>query len=296
MITAERYRHTVSAVAGAIWTRVDLEPVADVRRWAMRTREVLDGLIADPASGVHRLTLIEFEREDPGPTWWETTPYVERIADDEVPSGYDAGFRIDGTITVPDVHLAWLEQELRRLGGSIVERRLDRLDDAPGDVVVNCTGLGSVTLAGDRSMTAIRGQVVHVRNPEVVVGLTDEEDDVEVTYLYPRPDGVVVLGGCRVPDDGPCRGGSAADPAEDQDLTRRVLADVAVLEPKLRGAVVERVRIGWRPGRPQVRVEAERLDDGRVVVHDYGHGGCGYLLSWGCAEAVARLVAAIDVV
>jgi D-amino-acid oxidase len=39
-----------------------------------------------------------------------------------------------------------------------------------------------------------------------------------------------------------------------------------------------------------VRLEAETLPDGRPLVHDYGHGGSGFTLSWGCAEEVVRLV------
>ena len=51
------------------------------------------------------------------------------------------------------------------------------------------------------------------------------------------------------------------------------------------------LRVGLRPGRPEVRVAAEPLDDGRTVVHNYGHGGAGFLLSWGCALDVVAMAA-----
>jgi D-amino-acid oxidase len=41
--------------------------------------------------------------------------------------------------------------------------------------------------------------------------------------------------------------------------------------------------------RPSVRLELEERPGGRAVIHDYGHGGSGYTLSWGCAEEVAAL-------
>jgi len=44
--------------------------------------------------------------------------------------------------------------------------------------------------------------------------------------------------------------------------------------------------------RPSVRLEAESLDDGRRLVHNYGHGGAGVTLSWGCAQDVAAMVPA----
>ena len=48
---------------------------------------------------------------------------------------------------------------------------------------------------------------------------------------------------------------------------------------------VIRDSVGLRPYRRAVRVERE----GRIV-HNYGHGGAGYTLAWGCAEEVAALV------
>jgi D-amino-acid oxidase len=45
-----------------------------------------------------------------------------------------------------------------------------------------------------------------------------------------------------------------------------------------------------RPARSEVRLEPDALDDGRPLVHNYGHGGSGFTLSWGCADEVARLV------
>jgi D-amino-acid oxidase len=45
-----------------------------------------------------------------------------------------------------------------------------------------------------------------------------------------------------------------------------------------------------RPSRRSgVRVGAEKLPDGRSVIHNYGHGGAGFTLSWGCAQTVFEL-------
>ena len=50
--------------------------------------------------------------------------------------------------------------------------------------------------------------------------------------------------------------------------------------------------VGLRPTRPQVRLEAVDLDGGRTLVHNYGHGGAGVTLSWGCAADAAALALA----
>ena len=48
---------------------------------------------------------------------------------------------------------------------------------------------------------------------------------------------------------------------------------------------------GLRPFRkPGFRLEAERFGD-KTLVHNYGHGGAGVTLSWGCSEIAARLAA-----
>ena len=75
----------------------------------------------------------------------------------------------------------------------------------------------------------------------------------------------------------------------DAATTARILADAVRLEPRLAGAEVRTVQVGLRPGRPWVRVATERINGGWVV-HNYGHGGSGYTLSWGCAAEVLRLV------
>jgi D-amino-acid oxidase len=63
------------------------------------------------------------------------------------------------------------------------------------------------------------------------------------------------------------------------------------LFPALRGALVFEHVVGLRPGRSTVRLEeAEPLDSGARVVHNYGHGGAGVTLSWGCAREVVALV------
>jgi len=47
--------------------------------------------------------------------------------------------------------------------------------------------------------------------------------------------------------------------------------------------------VGLRPSRSEVRLEVEAIE-GRAVVHNYGHGGAGVTLSWGCADEVVSLV------
>ncbi len=76
---------------------------------------------------------------------------------------------------------------------------------------------------------------------------------------------------------------SRADPA----TTQRIVAECSrVLNIEKPPVLAERV--GLRPFRKSgVRLERDRLRDGRTVIHNYGHGGSGFTLSWGCAREVA---------
>lgn len=91
----------------------------------------------------------------------------------------------------------------------------------------------------------------------------------------------VVLGGTAEPD--------RADRTPDQDVTRRIMARCTEVVPALAGARVLAQRVGLRPVRDQVRLEPEDRLGGRII-HNYGHGGGGVTLSWGCAREVAALV------
>lgn len=283
IVARERHPDTVSVVAAAIWTTTTAEPQVRVRQWALTTRERFATIAADSSSGIAPLMQREFERVDPGPLWWESTPFVRRLGDHELPPEYAAGFEIDGFIVEPPIYLDWLTSRLVDQGVTITTNAVTSLEDLEADVTVNCAGLAARDLVGDDTMFPIRGQVVAVANPGINEGVSDESDADRVAYVYPRSR-EVILGGARQV------GNQVTSP--DDDLTARILSDGARLDPRVSDAEVLDVRVGLRPGRPEVRVEAGVLGDGQPVVHNYGHSGAGFLLSWGCALDVVDLVTA----
>ena len=71
----------------------------------------------------------------------------------------------------------------------------------------------------------------------------------------------------------------------DPAVAAAIVERCARIEPRLLSARVIGHRVGLRPARPTVRLERE----GRIV-HNYGHGGAGVTLSWGCARYVTTLI------
>jgi D-amino-acid oxidase len=126
----------------------------------------------------------------------------------------------------------------------------------------------------------VRGQIVVVEPVPLPHALMDDTTDRPVYALPRRHD--LVLGGTAQ------RGDTRTLP--DAADTAVILASLQRHLPALRGARVRAVRVGLRPWRRTVRLELERLPGDRRLVHDYGHGGSGYTLSWGCAAEVAGLL------
>ncbi|MDQ0994132.1 glycine/D-amino acid oxidase-like deaminating enzyme [Streptomyces sp. V3I7] len=61
------------------------------------------------------------------------------------------------------------------------------------------------------------------------------------------------------------------------------------MRPEIAGARLLDHRVGLRPARHTVRLERRPLPGGRVLIHNYGHGGAGVTTAWGCARAAAGL-------
>ncbi|MGH8776834.1 MAG: FAD-dependent oxidoreductase [Jiangellaceae bacterium] len=284
VVTREMPHDTTSNVAAAIWYPYRAAPEGRVLGWGRRTFEVFDGLARLPATGVRMREARElFRHEVPDPWWMAAVPDLRRCTRVERPAAYRDGFVFTTPVVEMPIYLTYLLDRFQTAGGLVEQRSATSMDDAAGgaSVVVNCAGLGARELATDDSLTPIRGQVVRVANPGLEEVLLDEGDPEGVTYIVPRS-ADCVLGGTA--DEG--LSVIEPDPVTARDILRRCV----VLEPRLRGARVLGHQVGLRPGRPEVRLEPQVLPSGRACVHNYGHGGAGVTLSWGCADDVTELV------
>ncbi|MFE4665586.1 FAD-dependent oxidoreductase [Streptomyces sp. NPDC056716] len=287
-VVAEQVPGVTSLAAGAMWGPYLVEPKDKVDRWGQRSLEVFRELAADPVTGVRLASGIEASRTAEVPPDWATAlPGFRACESAELPTGFASGYRFTVPLIDMPVYLDYLLRRLDAAGGTIERRRLGSLTDAgPASAIVNCAGLGAQGLVPDSGLRPIRGQHVVVTNP----GLTEffSEDtgpSPDLLCFYPHGD-TVVLGGTAIDGED--------DLAADDIAAAGILARCAEVEPRLAEARVLGHRIGARPTRGAVRVEAQRSEDGVVTVHNYGHGGAGVTLSWGCADEVQRFVLDVD--
>jgi D-amino-acid oxidase len=274
VVAAARGEDTTSAVAAALWFPFQAHPPERVNRWAARSRVRLESLAQHhPEAGVDVLTVYQ-AAEGPERPWW--APSVRGLAWEAHSPLRCAAWRFPAPRVEPRRFLAWLERQLSR---PLRLQRLASLRGLAGEAVVNCTGLGARRLLGDETLQAVYGQVLVVEpgGLDMSLALGDERDAEEMLYAIPRRS-EVILGGCARP----CALDAPLTP--DPGVRERILARARALG-LAHGRLLQE-RAGLRPYRPSVRLERE----GRLV-HNYGHGGAGYTLAYGCAEEVVALLA-----
>ncbi|MEU6235991.1 FAD-dependent oxidoreductase [Kitasatospora sp. NPDC047058] len=284
LVAADRPENTTSSVAAALWYPYRALPEQAVTRWAARTYEVLAGMLDRPDTGVSLRTGRELFPRPTGDPWWaDAVPTLERVPPAGLPTGYADGLTFAAPVVDMGTHLAWLLDRVRSLGVGVTWGRVRHLTDALAgvDAVVNCTGLGARELVHDLTMTPVRGQVVIVEQNGLDAWTLDQSDPRRPTYVVPRA-GTIVLGGTAEESD--------EDRAVRPETASAILERCSALVPQVAGARILGHRVGLRPARPAVRLEAEDHAGRGLVVHCYGHGGAGVTLSYGCADDVVRLV------
>ncbi|WDZ87243.1 FAD-dependent oxidoreductase [Micromonospora cathayae] len=279
---AELPEGTTSYAAGAMWGPYLVEPVDRVRVWGAQTLDVLRHLATDPATGVRLVSGVEASRTPVEPPGWGSQLDGFRMCEPgELPDGFATGWRYTAPLVDMPVYLGYLRGRLEAAGGEIVIRRIRSLGEAVGvsPVVVNCSGMGARDLVPDPDLAPIRGQLVVVENPGITEFFSEDTGpSPDLLHFYPQGE-TLVLGGTAQPGEW--------NREPDPETAAAIVARCADVEPRLRTARVVDHRVGLRPTRPYVRVKEEQLGDAKVV-HNYGHGGAGLTLSWGCALEIAR--------
>ena len=280
VVAAEPPSAVTSVAAGAIWGPVRCGPADRCHDWARTGLEVLSALTDEESAGVHRLSgRVVGRTADTPPAWGDLLSDARLLPAEERPAGFAFGWSYTAPAVSMPVYLQYLLDRYASRGGSVEYAMVPSLASVDAPIVVNCTGIGARTLVPDEAVVPVRGQVVVVENPGICEFYIDHGAERTSDYVYAFPHGdVVILGGTA--EEG------ASDWAPRPEVSARILRDCAAAFPVLLGATVITERVGLRPVRPEVRLEAEALPGGRVLWHNYGHGGAGVTLSWGCAREV----------
>ncbi len=281
----ETGQQTTSAAAAAMWYPYDAEPFDRIIAWALETYRTLHDLVRDSSSGVSIIELRQFSRsgETQIPDW--ALPLEARQIRSGIPPAFASGFAMQVPLTDTTIYLDYLARRFRDAGGEIhAGRRLAKLEDVDQafDLVINCAGIGARTLVHDADLEPHRGQVAIV--PKIDLPYAVVCDGPPLMYAIPRSKDCVFGGTNQVSTD------ITVDPAATAQIVGECSRTLNIDHPDVLAE-----RVGLRPFRRSgVRVESAQLRDGRALIHNYGHGGSGFTLSWGCAKAVAEMAGALE--
>jgi len=287
IFSKDDHESTASMGAGAYWWPHKAYPAKRVAKWAKTTFLKYKTLSSDKNTGVimhlhHRICSIEDE-----------TTYALDLIDkwssfDATILGIDTSNSYSAEVPLIDVsiYMPWLEKRVAILGAVFHIKELQSIRDLAGEytVVINCSGLGAKSLANDDEVYPIRGQIVKLEKPKKLdTSFRHVTSTSSLTLILPRFNDCV-LGGTSLEN--------SYSTVVDENITNEIIERCSQIVPELRNSKILSTNTALRPGRKSVRLESE-VYDGRIVIHNYGHGGSGYTVSYGCAEEVYKLVAKV---
>jgi D-amino-acid oxidase len=327
IVVADQFAPQVtSVVAGALWEwppavcgfHQDQQSLLRSRAWCMPSYRHFAELSRDPATGVFMRTATFYFRQPVAQNpqqlakMNELKDHVDEFVHDRAliaanQVNAEIGIRDAYAHLAPmvdtDAYMGWLLNEVRQAGchvvcqtisGNLIEREASLRKQFQADAIVNCSGLRARELVND-DLYPLRGALIRIVNdgramPRITqahcVAHDETNSEQDVVFIVPRGQDRLVLGGLTEPD----AWGLDID-LRNYEPIRKMHDRCIEFLPVLKDAQIdesEPVRVGLRPMRRQnVRLERE---PGTRIIHNYGHGGSGVTLSWGCAAEVVDSV------
>jgi len=277
----------VSRKAGAVWFPFQANPRAQIERLSMETYNDLN-VLADkhPDSGVTMVSATLLYRDLLSQTDFDFIRDLQPkpIPAAQLPDGFVKGWKVDLPFIDTTVYMPFLTKAFLNAGGHILAQHLQSIDDVAHsvDLLINCSGLGARELFDDREVYPIRGQTIAVEKWCENAFFMDQTDDDNPGYIFTRRNDCL-LGGTVEPNQ--------ADATPSETIHDEILARCTAMAPAAAKARVLSKSVGFRPGRTQLRLQRETSSNGGpAIFHNYGHGGSGFTISWGCARQIVNWV------
>ena len=210
--------------------------------------------------------------------------------------------RVDGRVLAGALRAAAEARGARWLGSSAVGVELDRTRRVATGVVTpdGSVPAGAVVIAGGAwspelgrafatvlPVEPLKGQIVHLRLPDVDSSAWTIVQPLLSFYLVPWPDGRVACGGTM-------EAAAGFDHRVTAEGMLQLLGECLRTAPGLAGATVTEVRVGSRPATPDQRPVLGRLPEWENAYVATGHGAEGLLLGPLSARMVAGAVLGVD--
>ena len=250
--------------------------------WCQTSYDYYKNLAGQKQTGISMQQLIKVLRkgiEEEEPVWIDFMPVdsYRIMHSNELPSNIAKGYEVQVPLIETQIFLPYLQLRLQENGVQFIKKEIKHFNELTSDydIVINCSALGSAKLCNDESVIPVKGQVGLLAPKKDLPIYLDNE---KLLYIVPRKDAIIIGG---TYEEG------VETEATDPSVIERILNNAYEIFPELKHQRVIGSWAGLRPYRPEVRVEHE---EGTNIIHNYGHGGSGFTLSFGCAEEVAGIV------
>lgn len=287
-----------SNAAGAVWlpllvgkeSHVPKDYVHQLEKWATATWKELNDL-KNFNSGIKPVQSHELFADVSHPL-----PFLLKIFNDfsaqpdsSLPKGYTYRWSFTTFLIEPDIYMDFLLKTFLDNGGACLQKEYTSRQEvltADEKVIFNCLGLGANSICNDPDLKGVKGQLLF-------------HDPVDLGYaigagefvILPRSDALVL-------------GSLFQESFETIDATKEnddlLWSTISQWETATEGHIgipkgtlcKEKIRGNLAAIRPYraTGIRLEREDSGdKCLIHNYGHGGSGLTLSWGCAEEAIAL-------
>lgn len=253
--------------------------------WGKKSYAFYQQLSADAATGISMKQLIKVLREnvvEEEPVWIEFMPEgaCKIIPKEKLQAGIAKAYDVSVPLIETQIFLPYLQHLLEEKNVVFEKKLINGFNEFSSfDIILNCTGLGSRKLCNDESIIPVRGQVGLIETKTEMPIYLDNEMPL---YIVPRKDAMIIGGTYEE---------NIFDETTEPKTIEQLLNNAHSVFPELKQQKIIGSWAGLRPYRNEVRLEHEASTN---IIHNYGHGGSGFTLAFGCAEEVLHLVETIN--
>lgn len=284
ILAKERFEGSLSQKVGAIWFPFEVHPKEKANRWATLAyfRYLQD---TKTESGVSFVWFLNAYNDQSNNDWVNQMPEgkVREAQAEELPKGMEKGIMAEVPLAEPPIYLPYLFNRFLSNGGTFELGQITNLQELSklDEIVVNCTGLGAKEICQDQDLHPMRGQILRCK--KLAKGsFAEPTKKGALLYVINRSQDSII-GGTDYAQDW----NLSPDPSDTEKILSRLHESGIDENPEILEIVV-----GLRPARSEVRFGFDELSPN--VFHNYGHGGAGFTVAWGCAIELAEIIRTKD--
>ncbi|MCG1035919.1 FAD-dependent oxidoreductase [Polaribacter sargassicola] len=280
IVAKERFDKTLSNKVGAIWFPFEIEPKEKANYWATIAYKQYQQEV-NKENGVSFIPFITAYNEKSNTDWVKLLPKkaVRKAKGSELPTGIDNAYISEVPLAEPLVYLPYLFNIFIKNGGNFIEQDIQNLQELSSldKWVINCTGLGAKKICKDKHLHPMRGQILRCKKTNIS-SFADSTKKGALSYIINRTTDCVI-------------GGTDYENDWNQNIeksdTNLILNRIKKAGLKDKSPEILEEIVGLRPKRNAVRFEFDKNFSN--VFHNYGHGGAGFTVAWGCATELSKI-------